>query len=199
MSDPTPDAPVDEATTGPVDGTDPVDAAAAPTGDGPETPAASADDATPGDRTGASVEELIVDLERVTGERDGYLDQLRRNQADFENAKKRLTKHATDAADRAAEALAEKLLPVLDACDSAIGHGATEVEPVFAALLGTLEKEGLARVVGIGEAFDPNVHEAVFHEPAGDDDEGTVVSEVLRVGYTWRDRTVRPAMVKVRG
>ena len=152
-----------------------------------------------GPRAGASVEELIVDLERVTGERDGYLDQLRRNQADFENIRKRLTKQAGDAADRAVESFAERLLPVLDACESAIGHGAADVEPVYAALLGTLEKEGLGRVAGVGEPFDPNHHEAVFHEPAEEGDDGTVVAEVLRPGYTWKDRTLRPSMVKVRG
>jgi molecular chaperone GrpE len=163
-------------------------AAAEPAGDG------GSDEA----RT-ASVEQLIVDLEEVTTERDQYLDQLRRNQADFENARKRLSRAADDAATRAVEHFAEKLLPVLDACESAIGHGATEVEPIFASLLGTLEKEGLARVAGTGDAFDPNVHEAVFHEEAGDGDEGTVVSEVLRTGYTWKERMLRPAMVKVRG
>lgn len=148
---------------------------------------------------GASVEELIAALEQVTAERDGYLDQLRRNQAEFENIRKRLVKQAADAADRAVEQFAERLLPVLDACESAIGHGATDVEPVYAALLGTLEKEGLGRVAGVGEAFDPNHHEAVFHEPAEDGDDGTVVAEVLRPGYTWKDRTLRPSMVRVRG
>ena len=150
-------------------------------------------------RTEASVEELIADFERVTGERDGYLDQLRRNQAEFENIRKRLTKEAADAAARAVEAFVERLLPVLDACEIAIGHGATDVEPVYAALLGTLEKDGLGRVPGVGEPFDPVVHEAVFHEPAEDGDGETVVVEVLRPGYTWSDRTLRAAMVRVRG
>lgn len=147
----------------------------------------------------ASVEQLIVTLEAAVAERNDLSDRLMRNQADFENAKRRLARDATDSADRAREDLVERLLPVLDACDSAIQHGATEVEPIFAALLGTLEKEGLARVAGTGEPFDPNVHEAVFHEPAEDGDEGTVVSEVLRPGYTWKGRVIRPAMAKVRG
>ncbi|CAN5896617.1 hypothetical protein BH23ACT2_BH23ACT2_09530 [soil metagenome] len=151
------------------------------------------------DRRSSSVEELIVDLERTIGERDDYLDHLRRNQADFENARRRLTKEATDAAARATESLVDKLLPVLDACDAAIAHGASEVEPIFASLLGSLEKEGLERLSPAGEAFDPNRHEAVLHEAATDDDEGTVVSEVLRTGYGWKGRIVRPAMVKVRG
>ena len=151
------------------------------------------------DRTGASVEELILDLERTIVERDQYLDSLRRNQADFENYRKRVAKQAGEDAARAAESLVDKLLPVLDACDGAVAHGAAEVEPIFASLLGTLEKEGLVRINPAGEPFDPNVHEAVLHEPALDDDAGTVVSDVLRPGYIWKGRVVRPAMVKVRG
>ena len=153
----------------------------------------------PVDRSGSSVEELIADLERTTSERDDYLDSLRRNQADFENYRKRVAKQAGDEAVRAAESLVEKLLTVLDACDAAIQHGASEVEPIFAALLGVLEKEGLGRLAPAGETFDPNLHEAVLHEPGDESDDGTVVSEVLRTGYTWKGRVVRPAMVKVRG
>jgi len=146
------------------------------------------------------VEELIVLLEQATAERAEYLDALRRNQADFENYRKRVAKQLTDDVARASGALVEKLLPVLDACDGAIAHGSGEVEPVFAALLGALEKEGLARVDPADEVFDPNVHEAVFHEPAAEGDEGeTTVSAVLRPGYTWKGQVIRPAMVKVRG
>ncbi len=171
------------------------------------TDAATGDHGSPGgdpegdDPSRSSVEELIVVLERTTGERDDYLDALRRTQAEFENYRKRVAKNAADDAARASEILVDRLLPVLDACDGAIAHGAAEVEPIFAALLGTLEKEGLGRIDPAGEAFDPNEHEAVLHEPAadGDDDDGTVVSDVLRPGYRWKGRIVRPAMVKVRG
>ena len=66
---------------------------------------------------------------------------------------------------RSSGALVERLLPVLDACDGALAHGATEVEPIAAALLGALEKEGLVRVDPIGEVFDPTLADAVVHEP----------------------------------
>lgn len=147
----------------------------------------------------SSMEDLVADLERTTAERDDLRDRLARNQADFENSRRRLTKESTDAATRAAEALVERLLPVLDGCDGAMSHGATEVEPIFASLLGTLEKEGLARVDPLDDAFDPNLHEAVMHDPATDDDDTTVVTAVMRPGYTWKGRVLRPAMVKVRG
>ena len=108
-------------------------------------------------------------------------------------------KQQADQAEGVAARLVEDLLPVLDACDGAIRHGAAEVEPVFAALLGTLEKGGLERIDPIGEPFDPNRHEAVMHEPAADGDEGTLVTDVMRPGYSWKGRVLRAAMVKVRG
>ena len=147
----------------------------------------------------AAAEIVESDLAQLEGERAELLDMVRRLQADFENYRKRVAKQQADDVARAAEGLVEQLLPVLDACDGAIHHGATEVEPIYAALLGTLEKQGLERIDPAGQEFDPNLHEAVMHEPAADGDEGTVVSAVMRAGYSWKGRVVRPAMVKVRG
>jgi molecular chaperone GrpE len=93
--------------------------------------------------------------------------------------------------------LVEKLLPTLDACDAAITHGADDVAPVLATLLGALEREGLERLDPHGDAFDPNQHEAVIHEEG--DADAPVVDAVLRTGYAWKGRVIRPAMVKVRG
>lgn len=145
---------------------------------------------------------LIVqnDLTALERERDDYLDQLRRVQADFENYRKRTLAQQGEVAERANESLVAQLLPVLDACDAAVQHGAEDVAPVQAQLVDTLVKAGLERLDPAGEPFDPNFHEAVMHEPAGDGDEGgSVVAEVLRTGYTWKGRVLRPAMVKVRG
>ncbi len=146
-----------------------------------------------------SVEALLDDIERLTRQRDDYLDALRRSQADFENYRKRMMKQQTELAEHATVRLVEELLPVLDACDGAVLHGETAVEPIFAALLGTLEKGGLERIDPLDEPFDPTRHEAVMHEPAEGDDDGTVVADVMRRGYAWKGRVVRPAMVKVRG
>ena len=54
------------------------------------------------------------------------------------------------------------------------------------------------RVAQAEVVFDPNVHEAVMHDE-GEADEGPVVVEVLRTGYLWHQRTLRAAMVRVRG
>lgn len=142
-----------------------------------------------------SVESLVSDLEAVTSERDQFRDAYQRAAADFDNFRKQAQRRVEDEVARASGGVVERLLPVLDACDSALAHGATEVEPIRSSLLGALEKEGLVRVDPIGEVFDPTVAEAVVHEP-GDGGEH-VVSEVMRAGYTWQGRVLRPAMVKV--
>ena len=111
--------------------------------------------------------EIDADLDAavLVAERDDYLDTLLRVQAEFENYKKRVARDEVEQRERAAAALAEKLLPVLDACDAAVGHGATDVEPIAKLLVDLLEREGLVRLAPAGEPFDPNLHEAVMHEP----------------------------------
>jgi molecular chaperone GrpE len=141
------------------------------------------------------VESLLVDLERVTAERDQFLEAYRRAQADHENYRKQAQRRLDDAVSNTLGGFVTRLLPVLDACDAAVGHGNTEVEPILGALYGSLEKEGLQRVSPEGERFDPTVAEAVVHEPGAGGDH--VVAEVLRTGYTWNGRVLRPAMVKV--
>ena len=164
-----------------------------------EAPPADNSEATDAEQVAEAEAAVEIDIEKLLAEREQYRDIALRLQADFENYRKRAAKQVADDAARAVEGLVEKLLPVLDACDAAVHHGATEVEPVYAALLGALEKEGLVRVAPHDEAFDPNVHEAVMHEPADEDQTGTVVSDVMRPGYLWKGRVVRPAMVKVKG
>lgn len=142
----------------------------------------------------------VVDVASLVAERDEYRDTLLRLKAEFDNFKKRSAREAGEVRERAAEALVEKLLVVLDACDAAIGHGAPDVEPIAKMLLEVLGRDGLDRLDPVGEAFDPNQHDAVLHEPGDGTDEGeSVVVEVLRTGYALKGRVLRPAMVKVRG
>ena len=134
----------------------------------------------------------------VTRERDEYRDALVRLQADFENYKKRVLKQQTEHLERAAESLVDKLLPVLDTADLALAHGGGEdIKQVASALTTVLEREGLERIDLDGGPFDPTLHDAVAHEPS--DGGGQEVVEVLRAGYRWKGRVLRPAMVKVKG
>jgi molecular chaperone GrpE len=149
--------------------------------------------------TAAAAVEADLDAAGLAKERDEYLDALRRLQADFENYKKRMVRQQTEHLERAAEHLVTKLLPVFDTVDLAIAHGGgEEVQQVWSTLFDTLEKEGLERIDPMGQPFDPNQHEAVMHEPGDGDGEPEVI-DVMRAGYRWKGRVLRPAMVKVKG
>ena len=137
-----------------------------------------------------------IDIAKIARERDDYLDALKRLQADFENYKKRILKQQTEHLERAAETLVEKLLPVLDTFDLAMAHGGEGLDQVQGQLVAALEKEGLERVDPLGKPFDPNESDAVAHEEG---DGEPVVSEVMRTGYRFKGKLLRPAMVKVKG
>ena len=145
----------------------------------------------------AAVVEAVAVAEAIAKERDEYLDLARRVQADFDNYKRRVDQQRSEQRERAAEDLARELLPVLDAGEAAAAQGLGDAEQLHSHLLSTLEKRGLSRVAGEGVDFDPNLHEAVIHEEGEED--SPVVVEVLRTGYLWNERVLRPAMVKVRG
>lgn len=138
-------------------------------------------------------EEAVVAL---IAERDSYLDQLQRSKAEFANARRRADERLDAQRAQAAASLVEKLLPILDSCEAALGQGIEDVRPIHDALFEVLSSQGLARVDAVGEPFDPEVHEAVMYEEG--EGEQTVI-EILRTGYRWNDRVVRAAMVKVQG
>jgi molecular chaperone GrpE len=165
--------------------------------------AASAGDLGPSDQPGGEVDEfdaaaqaVEVDIAGLVAERKEYLDLAQRAQADLENFKKMAQKRQDEAVARELGGFVERLLPVLDACDAAAAQGAADaVEPLVSALFKGLEREGLQRIYPKGETFDPAVAEAVVHEPGEGGPE--VVAEVLRAGYRWQGRLLRPALVKV--
>ena len=142
------------------------------------------------------VAEEISELEAVTQERDQFKDIALRLQADFENYRKRMLAQSVDEVDRATGRLAEALLPVLDAAEAAYLQHPDEVGPLLNAMLTELKKHGLETLDLEGQPFDPAVAEAVTHEPVEGGD--ILVAEVMRSGYRWKGRTLRPAMVRTR-
>jgi molecular chaperone GrpE len=143
-----------------------------------------------------TVEVVPTELEAVTAERDEWMDRAQRIAADYENYRRRLATQRNDDIDRATGRLAEALLPVLDACEAAFLQHPAEIEPLFNLMLSELKKQGLESMNLHEQPFDPHLADAVLHEPG----EGEpIVSEVLRSGYTWNGKVLRPAMVKVRG
>jgi molecular chaperone GrpE len=135
-----------------------------------------------------------VDIPAVLAERDQFKDLAMRLQADFENYRKRAATQRASEVDRATGRLAEALLPVLDAAESAYVAHPVEVGPLFNLMLAELKKHGLEALDLVDQPFDPEVAEAVAHQPGQGDH--PVVAEVMRSGYTWRGRTLRPAMVR---
>ncbi|MHB1090645.1 MAG: nucleotide exchange factor GrpE [Ilumatobacteraceae bacterium] len=143
----------------------------------------------------SALDELNID--EVVKERDEFKDIALRVQADFENYRKRVATQIIAEVDRSEGRIIETLLPVLDACEAAVGHGVEGVEPVRSSLLGALQKQGLEVLDLNGTVFDPATAEAVVHEEGDGGD--AIITEVLRTGYRWKGRVLRAAMVKVKG
>jgi molecular chaperone GrpE len=167
----------------------------------------TAEDVVEGELLDESDSEILIDpaggeVERLTVERDEYLAHLQRTQAEFDNYRKRMLRDQTTHLERATGGLIEQLLPVLDAFELALNSAGTDVdrlrkgvELVYGELLGALEKAGLERIEALGKPFDPEEHEAVMHVEEEDGEPG--VRDVVRSGYRFKGRVLRPAMVKV--
>lgn len=127
------------------------------------------------------------------------LDSLLRLQAEFTNYKNRTAREKEQLRGFVTSELVTALLPVLDDIDAARKHGDLQEGP-FASIATKLEellgKQGVERFGEVGDAFDPNIHEAVLQQPTDEVAEDHV-SMVLRYGYRVNDRVVRTAQVAV--
>jgi molecular chaperone GrpE len=140
----------------------------------------------------------------ATRERDEYLNLAKRTQADFENYRKRSLKDATAAGNRARIGLIREILPVVDNLERALGvapegEGDAFVEGVRLVhrdLEAALARAGVEVIEAKGDAFDPNVHEALSVRPQEGAESGTVV-DVVEKGYRTAETVVRPARVVV--
>ena len=131
-----------------------------------------------------------------------YLANWQRAQADFINYKRRTEQERQDFSRFANANIILSLLPVLDDLELALSsmpaksttdswvEGVSLVERKFRA---AMEAQGLTPIKALGEAFDPNLHEAIRQDKGK---EGVVV-EVLQKGYMMHDRLLRPARVVV--
>jgi molecular chaperone GrpE len=143
--------------------------------------------------------EQVEALRRENGE---LRDQLLRRRADFENYRKRVERDRQAAALDAQAALLRELVPTLDNLERALqaadpGSALREgVELIQRGLHAVLEAQGVTPLDPDGERFDPEIHQALSFEAVPGVAEGTVV-EVFRKGYRFKDRLLRPALVKV--
>jgi molecular chaperone GrpE len=134
-----------------------------------------------------------------------FKDRLLRGQADWDNSRKRILREKEDAVRYAAEALLEKLLPVLDNFEMGMQAARTAgdaksiaegLDMVLKQFQGVLKDAGVETIDAVGQPFDPHRHEALGQHESDDQPEGHVVTQ-LRKGYKLKDRLLRAASVFV--
>jgi molecular chaperone GrpE len=143
----------------------------------PEQSAAEEDPAT-------QLAERTADLQRVT--------------AEYANYRRRMEREREALKQQAIAGVATTLLPLLDDIDRAREHGDLTggFKSVGEALEQNLQRLGVVKFGQPGDAFDPNIHEAMMHTHSDEVSETTAV-QILLAGYTMGERLLRPARVAV--
>jgi molecular chaperone GrpE len=134
-----------------------------------------------------------------------HLTRLRYLQADFENYRKRVDREMREVEDLSTSGLMKKLLPVLDDLDLAVATAETSadegmlegVSMVRKNLTSVLQSEGLKSIDAVGKPFDPALHEAVERVDGTKKRKEDTVAEDMRKGYIFKNKVLRPSMVKV--
>lgn len=134
-----------------------------------------------------------------------YLDGWQRARAEFANYKKRVERDQALVYQNASGNIIKRYLDVLDDLERALKNRpkdeegaswAAGIELIYRKLSMILESEGVKVMDAQGKIFDPNLHEAISHEPAENHESGQII-EVVKQGYLLGDRVLRPALVRV--
>src|SRR5881296_1419386 len=136
---------------------------------------------------------------------DRFRDLALRSQADFENYKKRSAREKEEAIKYANSSLLERLVAIIDNFELGLeaAKGSSEQSPIYSGMTLVLKQlndllaeNGLQPIDAEGKKFDPNLHEAIAHEPSDQFPEGIVLRQTRR-GYRFKDRLLRPSSVVV--
>jgi molecular chaperone GrpE len=136
---------------------------------------------------------------------DRFRDLALRSQADFENYKKRCAREKEEAIKYANNSLLQRLVAIIDNFELGLAAAKEQGQqsPIYSGMVlvqkqlnDLLAENGLQPIEAEGKPFDPNLHEAIAHEPSDEVPEGTVLRQVSR-GYRIKDRLLRPAKVVV--
>jgi molecular chaperone GrpE len=136
---------------------------------------------------------------------DRFRDLALRSQADFDNYKKRAAREKEEAIKYANSSLLERLIAIVDNFELGLtaARGEGEASPIYSGMNMVLKQltdfladNGLQPIAAEGQKFDPNLHEAIAHEPSADVPEGLVIRQTRR-GYRLKDRLLRPSSVVV--
>lgn len=145
----------------------------------------------------------IIDIDKIEDEISGLKDKLRRNLAEFDNFRKRTTKEKQSMYGEGVKDSVMKILPVIDNFERALMHQEdkedtlyTGIDMIFKQLIAVLDELGVKEIDCVDKEFDPNLHYAVAKESV-DDLEENIIIDVLQKGYVYKEKLLRPAMVKV--
>jgi molecular chaperone GrpE len=174
-----------------------------------ELPAAEDEETGPISISGKAADESAAsETEKLRAERDALLDRLARLQAEFDNARKRAVREQQDFREFAAADVIKNFLPILDSFERALKAGDDSnsssssndfrngIELIHRQFQDALQKIGVQPIVSVGQPFDPRVHEAVEMVDTTEVPDHHVLDELQR-GYKYKDRLLRPAMVRV--
>ena len=134
-----------------------------------------------------------------------WKDKYQRLMAEFENARKRMSKESTQRYDMGATGVLEKLLPVIDNFERGLESVSEEeknsayvqgIQQIYKQLISVMEDLGVTPMDAEGKEFDANLHNAVMH--VEDEELGeNIVAEELQKGYMYKESVLRHSMVKV--
>jgi len=149
---------------------------------------------------GQSLDQRLEDAQQQAAE---YHDKMLRMQAEMENLRKRTERDVSNAHKYAVEKFANELLQVKDSLELGLSAEDIDVDKLqegteltLKILSNAFEKFSLEEVDPLGEAFDPNLHEAMTMQESTEHEPNTVLT-VVQKGYTLHGRLIRPAMVIV--
>ena len=154
------------------------------------------------------LDSYLETIENLRKENEEKEDLLLRKQAEFENYRKRVFKEKQELRLGAQAEVFQQLLPTLDALEKglhSLKHSPADSELqtyrqgyefMLKEIKSVLQKFGVTEIPGLGEHFDPNVHEAVVREVTTDHEDGKILDE-FRKGYKILHRLLRPSQVRV--
>lgn len=155
------------------------------------------------DRAVNELEALLGEVERLRATVVGLKDETLRERAELDNQRKRLARDVDLARKFANERLLSELLPVLDSLDAGLGAAGEDASALRAGLDLTLKQllkvaadNGLSLIDPLGQAFNPDLHQAISQAEQHGVAAGTVL-QVFQKGYLLNDRLLRPALVVV--
>lgn len=149
---------------------------------------------------------LIAQMDELRGRATAAENEVQRMAADFQNARRRLDRSTEERIDEATRRFATQLLPVVDDLELALANlpetvvdedaaWVKGVSQIHGKILKTLASQRIEPMAKEGP-FDPELHEAVQQMESADHESGHII-ETMRTGFTFKDKVLRPSMVRI--